>query len=142
MFTYAMSESSRGGDARNVLGLLCIISMVLHGSRKNVSRVAHDGVNVQFVSLIIQRSLAFTNTPRQLVELISQSSSDQMIQGVAAFLLGICYEFNDDSEPNMTRAKLLPIITGRIGIDVFVSRINRLRENDWMKGSGLQEVQL
>jgi len=63
-----------------------------------------------------------------------------MIQGVAAFLLGICYEFNDDSEPNMTRAKLLPIITGRIGIDVFVSRINRLRENDWMKGSGLQEV--
>jgi len=137
-----MSTSSRGGtESRDTLGLLCVLSMALHNSPRNVSTVLQNGVNVQFVRCHSHcKSKYDTQFFLQLLELISQSSADTLLQGAAAFLLGILYEFNDDSKENMTRAKLLPIITGRIGIDVYVNRINRLRDSDWMKGSGGLEV--
>ena len=69
--------------------LLCVLCMVLHGSPKNVARVAHDVVNVQFVRLFKLCTKHVTDF-FQLIGLISQSSNDPMVQGVAAFLLGIC----------------------------------------------------
>lgn len=54
------------------------------------------------------------------------------MQGLSAFLLGVCYEFN--REPGeITRATLHPILHSRIGPDQFVSRMARLREDPRFK---------
>ncbi len=57
---------------------------------------------------------------------------DALVQGLCAFLLGVCYEFN--REPgDVTRATLHPILHSRIGPDQFVSRMARLREDPRFK---------
>ncbi|KAI1309964.1 hypothetical protein EDD11_003944 [Mortierella claussenii] len=65
-----------------------------------------------------------------LIELISPSSKeDPMAQGLAAFLLGICYEFNWEEDALITRATIQPIILSRIGLDHFAACITRVRES-------------
>lgn len=67
-----------------------------------------------------------------LVEPINQTSeSEDLIPGLCAFLLGICYEFN--REPGeITRATIHPIIS-RLGVDVLLGHMSRVREHDWFK---------
>ncbi|KAG1836807.1 p115 like vesicle tethering protein [Suillus subalutaceus] len=59
-----------------------------------------------------------------LVEPINQTSeSEDLIPGLCAFLLGICYEFN--REPGeITRATIHPIIS-RLGVDVLLGHMTR-----------------
>ncbi|KAJ3057621.1 hypothetical protein HK102_011005, partial [Quaeritorhiza haematococci] len=58
------------------------------------------------------------------------SGVDPVIQGLAAYLLGICYEFNDDEgDAGFTRASLQHLIVSRIGVDVYISRLERLKES-------------
>ncbi|KAF8932108.1 hypothetical protein BGZ58_007221 [Dissophora ornata] len=65
-----------------------------------------------------------------LIEMISPSSKeDPMVQGLAAFLLGICYEFNWEKDALITRATIQPIILSRIGLDHFAACITRVRES-------------
>ena len=52
-----------------------------------------------------------------------------MVQGLAAFLLGICYEFNWEPETLITRATIQPILLSRIGLDHFAACITRVRES-------------
>ncbi|KAG9088102.1 hypothetical protein FRC07_012663, partial [Ceratobasidium sp. 392] len=71
-----------------------------------------------------------------LMEPITQSIGvDVLVQGLSAFLLGVCYEFN--REPGeVTRATLYPILHSRIGTDVFIARMARVREDDRFKAVG------
>lgn len=66
------------------------------------------------------------------MEQINQSSGvDPMIQGLSAFLFSILYQFNDDSEPIFSKKNLQSLVMSRIGPDVFLSRINRLKESKY-----------
>jgi hypothetical protein len=69
----------------------------------------------------------------QLIQPITQTTGiDPLVQGLSAFLLGVCYEFN--REPGeITRSTLHPILHSRIGPDQFVSRMARLREDPRFK---------
>ncbi|KAG9002818.1 hypothetical protein FRB94_003621 [Tulasnella sp. JGI-2019a] len=71
-----------------------------------------------------------------LMEPVSMSSGmDVLVQGLCAFVLGACYEFN--REPGeITRATLQPIFHKRIGADTFVSRMARLREDARFRAVG------
>ncbi|KAG8735971.1 hypothetical protein FRC10_009946 [Ceratobasidium sp. 414] len=71
-----------------------------------------------------------------LLEPITQSIGvDVLVQGLCAFLLGVCYEFN--REPGeVTRATLYPILHSRIGTDVFIARMARVREDERFKAAG------
>ncbi|CUA67014.1 Intracellular protein transport protein USO1 [Rhizoctonia solani] len=71
-----------------------------------------------------------------LMEPITQTiGMDVLVQGLCAFLLGVCYEFN--REPGeITRATLYPILHSRIGTDVFISRMARVREDERFKAVG------
>ncbi|QRW12917.1 transporter Uso1, related protein [Ceratobasidium sp. AG-Ba] len=71
-----------------------------------------------------------------LMEPITQSIGvDVLVQGLCAFLLGVCYEFN--REPGeVTRTTLYPILHSRIGADVFVARMARVREDERFKAVG------
>jgi hypothetical protein len=52
-----------------------------------------------------------------------------IIQGLAAFLLGLCFEYNNDSVAGMTRAAIQSIVISRIGSDQFVQRLNFLKDH-------------
>jgi hypothetical protein len=52
-----------------------------------------------------------------------------IVQGLSAYLLGICYEYNDESQESFNRASLQSLIITRMGADIFVGRMERLRES-------------
>lgn len=79
---------------------------------------------------------------KKLIQPITQNTSiDPLVQGLSAFLLGVCYEFN--REPGeITRATLHPILHSRIGPDQFVSRMARLREDPRFRAVQPDEFEL
>ncbi|KAF9586489.1 hypothetical protein BGW38_003820 [Lunasporangiospora selenospora] len=100
-------------DARVALGYLALLCNWCYDCPKSVKDFLSEGAHLQF-----------------LIELISPSSKeDPMVQGLAAFLLGICYEFNWEPDAPITRATIQPIILSRIGVDHFASCITRVRES-------------
>ncbi|KAF9185570.1 hypothetical protein BGZ51_002554 [Haplosporangium sp. Z 767] len=109
----------RQADVRVVLGYLALLSVWCYDSPKSVKDFLSEGAHLQF-----------------LIELISPSSKeDPMVQGLAAFLLGICYEFNWEPDALISRATIQPIILSRIGPDHFVACITRVRESKPFKAA-------
>ncbi|KAJ3219199.1 hypothetical protein HDU67_002195 [Dinochytrium kinnereticum] len=107
-----LSANKDSADIRIRLGIMCLVATWLYGSHRAVREYLSEGSNLQF-----------------LIEQINQSSGvDPLVQGLAAYLMALCHEFNDDSEPAFTQASLQTLIVSRIGADVFASRIERLRE--------------
>lgn len=75
----------------------------------------------------------------QLIEQISQSSAvDPVMQGLAAFILGICFEYNNDDAPGLTRSEIQSIVTSRIGADQFTARLTRLKDSRAFSRSSLE----
>ncbi|KAF8980053.1 hypothetical protein BGZ46_004681 [Entomortierella lignicola] len=100
-------------DVRVALGYLALLCVWCYDSPKSIKDFLSEGAHLQF-----------------LLELISPSSKeDPMVQGLAAFLLGICYEFNWEQDTPITRATIQPIILSRIGLDQFAGCISRVRES-------------
>ncbi|WVQ81779.1 hypothetical protein IAT38_003904 [Cryptococcus sp. DSM 104549] len=97
---------------RVMVGYLVLLCTWLWDSPKTVKEFLSESANLQV-----------------LIQPITQATGiDPLVQGLCAFLLGVCYEFN--REPGeITRATLHPILHSRIGPDQFVSRMARLRED-------------
>jgi len=76
-----------------------------------------------------------------LVEQINQvSEDDTLVPALCVYLLGICYEFNQ--EPGeITRSKLAPILN-RLGVDTLVGRMLRIRDDDRFKSIGPDSIVL
>ncbi|KAG0318818.1 hypothetical protein BGZ99_005440 [Dissophora globulifera] len=108
-----------GADVRVALGYLALLCVWCYDSSKSIKDFLSEGAHLQF-----------------LIELISPSSKeDPMVQGLAAFLLGICYEFNWEQDALITRATIQPIILSRIGLDHFAACITRVRESKPFKAA-------
>lgn len=90
----------------------------------------------------VKEFLSESNNLQALIQPITQNTSiDPLVQGLSAFLLGVCYEFN--REPGeITRATLHPILHSRIGPDQFVSRMARLREDPRFRAVQPDEFEL
>ncbi|THV06668.1 hypothetical protein K435DRAFT_848745 [Dendrothele bispora CBS 962.96] len=70
----------------------------------------------------------------------SASQSDTLIPGLCVFLLGITYEFN--REPGeITRKTIYPILT-RLGVDTLIGRLNRMRDDERIRGVNPEGVVL
>ncbi|KAK4685985.1 intracellular protein transport protein USO1, partial [Tremellales sp. Uapishka_1] len=97
---------------RVMVGYLVLLCTWFWDSPKTVKEFLSESANLQV-----------------LIQPITQATGiDPLVQGLSAFLLGVCYEFN--REPGeVTRATLYPILHSRIGPDQFVSRMARLRED-------------
>ncbi|KAI5804550.1 p115 like vesicle tethering protein [Geopyxis carbonaria] len=65
---------------------------------------------------------------QSLVGTVKENGTDPTVQGLAAFLLGILYEFSHKDSP-VPRATLHPILSSRMGRDHYVSKITKLRSN-------------
>ncbi|KAL5512469.1 hypothetical protein ACEPAG_3122 [Sanghuangporus baumii] len=76
-----------------------------------------------------------------LVEPINQTNNvDPIVQGLCAFLLGVCYEFN--REPGeITRSTIHSIIT-RLSADALIGRMARVREDERFRAIGPEEIVL
>ncbi|GHJ85164.1 hypothetical protein NliqN6_1566 [Naganishia liquefaciens] len=110
------SSTEESDWTRVMVGYLILLCTWLWDSPKSVKEFLNDSSNIQV-----------------LIGPITQPTGvDPIVQGLCAFLLGVCYEFN--REPGeVTRATLHPILHSRIGPDQFVSRMARLREDPRFK---------
>ncbi|KAJ3319488.1 Vesicle-mediated ER to Golgi transport protein [Boothiomyces sp. JEL0866] len=110
---YTLLCAGRDGlDAKVQIALLSLLSVWLYENPKVVKEFLSEGSNIQY-----------------LVEQINHASGiDPVIQGLAAFLYGLVFEFNDDSEAAFTRANLQNVVSSRIGVDIFLSKVQRLKE--------------
>jgi len=86
MYSY-ITATKENVDVRVLIGFLCLLSVWLYDCPKAVGEFLKEGAHI---SILIE-------------EIIQSSDIDIAVQGLAAFLFGICYEFNDGSEPSFTR---------------------------------------
>ncbi|KAN0062668.1 Vesicle-mediated ER to Golgi transport protein [Thecaphora frezii] len=81
--------------------------------------------------LSVRDFLSESATLQALIQPVAQSSGiDPLIQALAAFVLGVAYEF--DTNPGnvaVTRATMQPILLSRIGADSFAMRLERLKDD-------------
>nr|CAG8501137.1 10257_t:CDS:10 [Entrophospora candida] len=112
-----MMATRQNADVRVLIGYLCLLCVWLWDSPQCVKQFLSDSAHLQ-----------------TLITPITQSSSvDARVQGLCAFLLGICYHFNHISDSLVSRSTLQPILHNRIGVDQFINRITRLRESPHFK---------
>lgn len=121
-------------DVRAQIGLLCVLAIWLHECPPAVSEFLSESTNLSYVSIfftIPRPRCLILRSPfaRQLIEQVKQSGINPLTQGLAAYVLGICFEYNEDVDSGVTRATLQPILLSRIGLDLFRSRLERLRES-------------
>ncbi|KAJ2776754.1 Vesicle-mediated ER to Golgi transport protein [Coemansia javaensis] len=101
-----------GADSRIAISLLTLVCVWLVNFPKGVAAFLDESSNVSF-----------------LVEHISGSSGiSALVQGVAAFLFGLVYQFDVDPDTPMTREALYPILSKRVGTDQLLVRVQRLRD--------------
>ncbi|KAJ2445955.1 Vesicle-mediated ER to Golgi transport protein [Coemansia sp. RSA 2440] len=105
----AQSES----DARLSLAIFTLVCVWLVDFPRGVSTLLDESSNVAF-----------------LVEQINGSSGvNALVQGAAAFLFGLVYQFDLEPETPMSRENLYPILSKRVGADQLLIRVQRLRDS-------------
>nr|ASF90195.1 hypothetical protein SPAR05478 [Bartheletia paradoxa] len=118
-------ETNQDDWARTMCGYLIVLITWMWDSPESVRDFLSESANLQV-----------------LIDPITQSSGvDPLVQGLCAFLLGVCYEYNREPGP-ITRETLHPILHSRIGADQFVSRISRLREDPRFKNVGPDALEI
>lgn len=55
---------------------------------------------------------------------------EELLQGLCAFLMGICVIFNDDSVSSYTRESLCQLISKRVGQDVFLDKLSEVSKHE------------
>ncbi|KAJ2558305.1 Vesicle-mediated ER to Golgi transport protein [Coemansia sp. RSA 1933] len=113
LMSQARHATQQGADVRVSVSLLSLVCVWLVGFPKGVSVILEESSNVTF-----------------LVEQINGSSGvNVLVQGVAAFALGLIYEFDVEPDSPMTRDDIYPIISKRVGSDQLLIRVQRLRDS-------------
>lgn len=118
------NNDSRGSTCqKSIVGYLQLLVIWFHDSPASINKFLQEGSFVQY-----------------LLERITQQSStlDTEIQGLCALIMGICVVFNDEKAQGFGSEALKAIIKNRIGPDLFVSRLSRLRsQHDKVKRGDL-----
>lgn len=108
-----IARDSRGSTCqKSIIAYLQLILIWVHESPTPIKHLLQEGSYVQ-----------------HLIERITQQSHQQdiQIQGISALILGICVLFNDESVANFGSEALKGVIKNRIGPDLFISKLSRLR---------------
>nr|CAD7591691.1 unnamed protein product [Timema genevievae] len=78
----------------------------------------------------------FVSVPTSVTYLTAQAGSnehddnEELVQGMCAFLLGLCIVFNDDSVAAFTKDKLKQLVGNRIGVEVFVDKLGEVSKHE------------
>lgn len=78
----------------------------------------------------------FVSIPSSISYLTGQAGSnerddnEELVQGLCAFLMGICVYFNDDSIPSFTKEDLRALIAKRIGLENFLDKLGEVSRHE------------
>lgn len=106
----------QGSKVQSKLGLLMLLSTWL----------AHCPLAVkQFLSI-----------PTSIPYLTAQAGSnehddnEELVQGMCAFLIGICVTFNDDTVTTFSKEKLRQLVEKRLGLETFLDKIGEVSKHE------------
>ncbi|CAO3679777.1 unnamed protein product [Umbelopsis vinacea] len=112
MAALMLASKEASNQSRAPIGYLCLLCVWLFESPSSVKQFLSEGIHVQF-----------------LIEEMQKTNVDPVIQGLAAFLLGVAFEYDDDQESAFSRETLRDILLNRVGADQFKNRLSRLRDS-------------
>ncbi|KAE8225870.1 hypothetical protein CF319_g1443 [Tilletia indica] len=115
--------------ARVCTGLFTLLSVWCWDSPDDVRELLSESTNVQvLVQAALGGAASGSGAPPSAQQL--PTLSEPMLQSLAAYLLGIAYEFDTDpGQIAVDRATLFGILKARIGEDEFGTRVRRLKED-------------
>ncbi|GIX67470.1 general vesicular transport factor p115 [Caerostris darwini] len=106
----------QGGKLQTRLGLLMLMSTWLANCTIAVMQFLSIPTNIPFLT--------------SQVNLAEGDEHEDLVQGICAFLLGICIEFNDNSQQSFTKDDLCQLIVKRIGLDTFLDKLGAVSKNE------------
>ncbi|XP_070186346.1 general vesicular transport factor p115-like isoform X2 [Littorina saxatilis] len=107
---------AQGVKLQTRVGLLMLLSSWLADCPVAVTHFLSNSANVPY-----------------LISQVSSSEGDELeliVQGLCAFLLGLCMVSNDDQNPSFTKASLKEIIQNRIGLEMFTDKLTSVGKNE------------
>lgn len=106
----------QGNSVQSKLGLLMLLSMWL----------SHCPLAVkQFLS--IPTSIPYLTTQAGSNE---HDDNEELVQGMCAFLMGICVTFNDDTVTSFSKEKLRQLIEKRLGLETFLDKMGEVSRHE------------
>jgi chaperonin cofactor prefoldin len=106
----------QGNKMQSKLGLLMLLSMWL----------SHCPLAVkQFIS--IPTSIPYLTTQAGSNE---HDDNEELVQGMCAFLMGICVTFNDDTVTPFSKEKLRQLIEKRLGLETFLDKMGEVSRHE------------
>ncbi|XP_013399199.1 general vesicular transport factor p115-like [Lingula anatina] len=103
---------AKGGQLQTRVGLLMLMGVWLSDCPIAVSHFLHNPANVPF-----------------LISQVSASEGDEqelLVQGLCAYLLGICLCFNNEDVQNFDKPSLQQVIERRIGLETFTDKLTQV----------------
>ncbi|XP_033643717.1 general vesicular transport factor p115-like isoform X2 [Asterias rubens] len=97
------------------VGLLILLSSWLAGCQLAVTHFLLNPANIPFLTA-------------QVAETTDEHES--LGQGLCAFLLGICVNFNDNSNSSFTKDSMKQLIEKRIGLEAFVEKLDMVSKHE------------
>lgn len=91
--------------------------------------------------MAVKAFLAISGTIGFLIAQITANETDEneyLIQGLCAFLMGICIQFNDNSVENHRRDDLCQLLIKRIGLETFAGKLSEVSKHESYSKAGKQ----
>ncbi|XP_023946413.1 general vesicular transport factor p115 isoform X1 [Bicyclus anynana] len=120
----------------NPVSLLHQCTTLLQQTTKLQSKVALLMLLSQWMSSCPAAVSAFLQVPGGVGYLVNQTCSNEhddneyLLQGMSAFLLAICINFNDDSVQTYSKESLKQLLVKRIGVEVFTAKLSEVCKHE------------
>ncbi|XP_056635041.1 general vesicular transport factor p115 [Diorhabda sublineata] len=78
----------------------------------------------------------FLNVPGSMAYLTAQTSAsefdnnEELLQGLCAFLMGLCVVYNDNSVANYSKENLSQLVEKRVGIDTYCKKLSEVTRHE------------
>lgn len=119
-------------------------NLLQHGQFKHQSKIGILMFLSMWLSKCEQAVKAFLTINGSIGFLIAQITANEhdeneyLIQGLCAFLMGICIQFNENSVENHRREDLCQLLIKRIGIETFSGKLSEVSKHESYSKAGKQ----
>lgn len=108
--SHLIASLSRSEDERVIIGYLMLLLCWLFEDLDGVNELLEESGNIQ----------------RLMQTVVKTSSSETIVQGLAAMLLGVVYEFSTKDSP-VPRGTLQSLLMSSMGRDRYIDKLGKLR---------------
>lgn len=88
---------------------------------------------LSYCPITVKSFLSLTGAVSFLIAQITANDYDEnenLMQGLCAFAMGICIQFNDNSVDNHHKEDLCQLLLKRIGVETFLKKLNEVSKNE------------